>query len=211
MAETDDAYSLVSQMRHPKELVYAEYANDMKALANKARKEIVNTKKIAYSASAKDTYREEVRSLNDKLDNARLNAPRERAAQRIANSVIKSKTESNPNMSKEDLKKERNRALKVARQEVGAIARRKRNIDITDREWEAIQAGAVSENILKSILNNTDADKLRQRATPRATTSLSPGQISRIKAMSASYTQAQIAEKLNLSPSAVSKALKGAN
>ena len=211
MAETDDAYSLVSQMRHPKEIVYAEYANDMKALANKARKEIVNTKKIAYSASAKDTYREEVRSLNDKLNNARLNAPRERAAQRIANSVIKSKTESNPNMSKEDLKKERNRALKVARQEVGAIARRKRNIDITDREWEAIQAGAVSENILKSILNNTDADKLRQRATPRATTSLSPGQISRIKAMSASYTQAQIAEKLNLSPSAVSKALKGAN
>ena len=211
MAETDDAYSLVSQMRHPKELVYAEYANDMKALANKARKEIVNTKKIAYSASAKDTYREEVRSLNEKLDNARLNAPRERAAQRIANSVIKRKTDANPDMKKEDLKKERNRALKSARQEVGAIARRKRNIDITDREWEAIQAGAISENILKSILNNTDADKLRQRATPRATTTLSPGQISRIKAMSASYTQAQIAEKLNLSPSTVSKALKGAN
>ena len=211
MAETDDAFSLVSQMRHPKEVVYAEYANDMKALANKARKEIVATKKIAYSATAKDTYREEVESLKNKLDNARLNAPRERAAQRMANAVIKSKTDANPDMKKDDLKKERNRALKVGRQEVGAIARRKRNIEITDREWEAIQAGAVSENILKSILNNTDADKLRERATPRATTSVSPAQVSRIKAMSASYTQAQIAEKLGISPSAVSKALKGAN
>ena len=211
MEETDDAFSLVSKMRHPKEVVYAEYANDMKALANKARMEIVKTKKIAYSAAAKDTYREEVRSLNEKLDNARLNAPRERAAHRIANSVIKRKTDANPDMKKEDLKKERNRALKVARQEVGAISRKSRNIDITDREWEAIQAGAISENKLRDILRNTDADKLRQRATPRATSSVSPAKASQIKAMSASYTQAQIAAKLGISPSTVSKVLKGAN
>ena len=211
MAETDDAFTLVSKMRHPKEVVYAEYANDMKALANKARKEIVVTKKIEYSSTAKDTYRAEVKSLMDKLNDAKLNAPRERAAQRMANAIVKSKQETNPDMKKEDLKKERNRALNKARQDVNSISRRNRNIDITDREWEAIQAGAISENVLKQILNNTDADKLRERATPRATTQLSVGQINRIKAMSASYTQAQIAEKLNISPSAVSKALKGAS
>jgi hypothetical protein len=38
MAETDDARTLVSAARHPMELVYADYANSMKSLANQARK-----------------------------------------------------------------------------------------------------------------------------------------------------------------------------
>ena len=43
MAETDDAYTLVSKMRSPKELAYADYANFMKGLANKARLDMLNT------------------------------------------------------------------------------------------------------------------------------------------------------------------------
>ena len=53
MAETDDAYTLVSKYRHTMELVYADYANEMKNLGNKARIEMVNTGKIPYSSTAK--------------------------------------------------------------------------------------------------------------------------------------------------------------
>ena len=50
-----------------------------------------------------------------------------------------------------DVKKASQQALTKAREEVGSVSRRDRNIVITDREWEAIQAGAVSESVLKRI------------------------------------------------------------
>lgn len=217
MAETDDATTLVSENRHPKELAYAEYANDMKALANKARIEMVNTGKIEYKASAKATYQKEVDSLMSKLNTALLNSTREREAQRLANAEVQSKKkayeeENGHKMKTSDVKKLSQQALSKYRKEVGSVTRRDRNIDITDREWEAIQAGAISENKLKQILNNADADKLRQRATPRTTTTLSTAKINQIKSMSASnYTLAEIAKKLGVSTSTVSNYLKGAN
>ena len=67
MAETDDANTLVSKYKHPMELVYADYANSMKSLANKARLEMANTGKIAYDRNARKVYQEEVKSLNEKL------------------------------------------------------------------------------------------------------------------------------------------------
>lgn len=212
MAETDDAMKLVSAAKHPMELVYADYANSMKALANKARVEMVNTGKIEYSKSAKTAYSDEVASLNTKLKTAELNTVRERAAQRMANAEIKAKKDANLFESKGDMKKASQRALTKYREEVGSVSRKKRNIDITDREWEAIQAGAVSENTLKRILNNTDTAKLRQRATPRATNTLSQAKVNRIKALSNSnYSLAQIADVLGVSTSTVSKYLKGEN
>lgn len=210
MAETDDPYTLVSAAKHPMELAYAEYASNMKSLANRARIEMMNTGKIEYSSTAKKTYQAEYDSLNSKLNNALLNTTRERAAQRKANAEINSKKLADPNMKKDDIKKASQQALTKYRNEVGAISRKDRDIEITDREWEAIQAGAISENKLTQILNNTNIDKLRERATPRSTTTLSTAKINRIKAMSNSYTISQIADKFNISPSTVSKYLKGA-
>ena len=210
MAETDDAYSLVSKARHPMEMVYADYANSMKALANKARLESARTGKIEYSKAAKATYQKEVDSLNHKLNNALLNATRERAAQRKANAEVNAKRQANPDMKPGDIKKASQQALSKARDELNSVSRRDRSIKITDKEWEAIQAGAVSENTLKKILDNTDVDNLRERATPRATKELSTAKVNRIKAMSASYTLQQIADKLGVSTSTVSKYLKGA-
>ena len=210
MAETDNAYSLVSSAKHPMEMVYADYANSMKNLANKARIESANTGKIAYSKSANNAYKEEVRSLKEKLNTALLNNPREREAQRIANAKIARIKEEAPDMKKGDIKKASQRELNKARIQVGSVSRRNREIDITDDEWKAIQAGAVSENILKNILNNSNIDKLRERATPRGKkNALSDSQIIRMKALSASYTIAQIADKMGISPSTVSKYLKG--
>lgn len=212
MAETDDAYSLISEAKHPMEIAYAEYANSMKDLANKARLEMVTTGKIAYSAAAKETYSQEVKSLDKKLNDALLNTPRERAAQREANAVVISKKMADPNMKKADIKKESQRALTAARSNVGSISRRDRNIDISDREWDAIQAGAISESKLVKILANTDVDKLRERATPRTRANLTPAKMSKIRSMSNSnYTLEQIAKSVGLSKSAVSAYLKGVN
>jgi predicted transcriptional regulator len=210
MAETDDAYSLVSTSRHPMEVVYADYANDMKAMANKARVEVAKTGKIAYNAEAKKKYQAEVKSLDDKLTDAQKNRPKEREALRRANVEIQAKIKANPNAKKEDIKKWKQQAVSKYRAEVGSVKRSDRNINITDKEWEAIQAGAISETKLKDILNNTDIDKLRERATPKLTTAPSSAQIARIKAMSASnYTLAEIAKKTGFSTSTVSKYLKG--
>lgn len=208
MAETDDAMTLVSHARHPKELAYADYANSMKSLANQARMEIARTGKIEYSAEAKKAYLNEYNSLMSKLNTALLNTTRERAAQRAVAAEIKDKQQNNPDMTSGDLKKARQQAITKYRQEVGAVSRSKRNIEITDREWEAIQAGAISESKLKQILDNTSIDKLRERATPRTTSTLSQAKINRAKALSASnYTLSQIADKLGVSVSTVSKCL----
>ena len=146
-----------------------------------------------------------------KLNQAQLNTTRERAAQRMANAEIQAKQKANPNMDKSEIKKASQQALSKYRDALGSISRRDRNIDITDKEWEAIQAGAISENKLKQILDNTDVAKLRERATPRSTKSLSTSQINRIRAMSSTYTLEQIASKFNVSPSTISKYLKGGN
>lgn len=211
MAETDDAYTLVSPAKHTMELLYADYANSMKSLANKARLEMVSTGKIKYDKEANKQYKNEVDSLEGKLRDALLNTPRERAAQRMANYEVSVKQKENPDMKKGDVKKASQQALSKYRQEVGSIARRDRSIKITDREWEAIQKGAISETQLKKILNNTDIDDLRQRATPKTTNSLRPAQVNRIKALQASnYTLEEIARKLGCSTSTVSNYLKGA-
>ena len=212
MAETDDAYTLVSEARHPMELLYADYANSMKALGNEARKEMMTTGKIAYNKSAADTYKQEVSSLNSKLNDAKKNSPRERAAIRMANVEINAKKEADPNMKTSDIKKASQQAITKYRQEVGSVNRRERNIKITEREWEAIQAGAISENKLKMILDNTDVSELRQRATPRVTNSLSTAKVNKIKQMSKSnYSLQEIANSIGVSTATVSKYLKGGN
>lgn len=215
MAETDNAMTLVSEYKHPMELVYADYANSMKSLANQARVEISKTGKIAYNKEAKARYADEVRSLDEKLHNAQLNTVRERTANRMAAAVINEKKraadEAGVKLKTKDIKKDSQRALSKAREEVGSISRRDRNIKISDKEWEAIQAGAITESKLKSILNNCDPDLLRQRAMPKSSNAISSATAGRIKAMSSSYTIQQIADKLGISTSTVSKYLKGAN
>ena len=202
MAETKDAFTLVSEADTPVERAYASYANKMKALGNQARLEILATGKVPYSASAKETYQAEVDSLNAKLNVALKNAPRERQAQTMANAVVAAKKQDNPGMTSGEIKKASQQALTQARAAVGA---KRETIKITDREWEAIQAGAISENKLTQIIDNVDIDSLRQRATPRATTSLSQAKQNKIASMNASgYSTSEIAEALGVSTSTVS-------
>lgn len=186
---------------------YADYANRMKALANKARLEYVDTPTLARSASAAKTYQPEVDRLTSALRAAQLNAPREREAQRIANARAKAKIEDNNVTDKDEISKIRRAAISDARIETGANGKQTR-IVISDGEWEAIQAGAISDTTLKEILRYADPDIVRERATPRTRNEVSDARKNRIRAMANSgHTNAEIADALNLSPSAVSRVL----
>lgn len=201
MAETRDARTLSSGT--PQEEYYADYANKMKSLGNQARKEMMSAGKIEYSASAKAAYQPEVDSLMGKLNAALMNAPRERQAQLAANSVVKAKKEANPDMKKSEIKKAGQQALTAARAKYGA---KRTPISITDREWEAIQAGAISETTLREIIRNADIDVLRQKAMPKQSKEMSAAKQAKAKAMKASgYTAEEIAAAIGVSASTVHK------
>ena len=204
MAETTDARTLSSGT--PQEELYASYANHLKDMANQARLEQTRTGRIKYTAEAKEKYKEEREHLLAQLAISQANAPRERAAQIMANATMEAKRQENPDMTSKEKKKAAQQALTAARQAVGA---QRTPVEISDREWEAIQAGAISENQLYSILKATDLDKLRERATPRESTTLSSAKQNKIDAMKASgYTIDEIAKAIGVSTSTVNKYLK---
>lgn len=199
MAETEDAFKLSSGTKM--EGLYATYANNLKALANHARKTMIETPNLVYSPTAKQTYAHEVEVLKSKLSMAYRNKPLERQAQLLANKTYLAKKLANPQLDNDDLKKLRGQELERARTKIGA---RKALIEITDREWEAIQHGAVSNNVLTKILLNTDMDKLKERAMPRVHRKPTPAKILRAKSLyNLGYTQAEIADVLGLSVSTI--------
>jgi len=204
MYEADDAFELSSGT--VMESHYATYANKLKAMANEARKTSVNTTPIPYSPSAKKTYAKEVATLNAQLNVALKNAPLERQAQLLANTVVAAKKKDNPYMDNDELKKLKGQALSEARSRVGA---KKTPVDITNKEWEAIQAGAISTNKLTQILNNTDLDKVKQLATPRTTTTMTAAKTSKARSMiNAGYSTAEVADALGVSITTLTNSLE---
>lgn len=195
LADVEDAHTLSSG--HPMEVVYADHSNKLKAMANDARKEALHTPSVQVSKSAKGAYSNEVASLNAKLNIAKKNAPLERQAQSIAETIVSQKRQARPDLDAADIKKIKNQALAEARIRTGAG---KKRIQITDQEWAAIQAGAISNSKLKDILDNADLDRVRQLATPRVDKKMTSTKTLRAKAMLASgYTQAEVAQQLGVS------------
>lgn len=211
LQNTPDLHSLSSGTWQ--EEVYADYGNKLKALANRARKEYAATPRLEKSSTAAKIYAPEVAKLNSDLNIALKNQPRERQAQAIANSVVKAKMQEYPELADKSNKKLvakiRKAAIDDARVSVGASSSKKR-IEITDRQWEAIQAGAISDTKLREILRFTDPDVIKQRALPKTTTQLSTAKLNKLKAMKATghYTIAEMAEAIGVSTSTVSKYLR---
>ena len=206
MAETDDAAKLSSGTANVKEQAYVDYANELKRLANEARKESVYTPKLEYNPEANKKYKAEVKHLEDQYSLALQNAPKEREAQRIARSIVDAKKEANPDMTKAEVKKEGQRALTKARLQVGA---QRTPITISDREWEAIQAGAISDSKLDKILKYADSEAVREKATPRQKATIPPAKANKAQMMyNSGYTLAEIADALGVSTSTISKFLK---
>lgn len=201
----DDAHSLSSGT--PVERYYADYSNRLKGMANQARLDAINTPRLVYSPSANKAYATEVSSLNSKLDIALRNKPREREAQLIANTQVKLKRQANPDLEKDELKKIERQALADARLRVGA---KKDPIKVTPKEWEAIQAGAISDSKLKAILDQADMDVIRDLATPKTPRLMSSTKLRRAEALlDGGATRAEVASTLGVSLSTLDKALYG--
>lgn len=195
LGEAKDAHTLSSGT--PIEKVYADHSNKLKDLANKARLVALNTKPPPYSPQAKVAYQDQVNTLRAKLKVAQRNAPLERNAQLLANAAVRAKVDANPDMDKAERKKLEGYELTKARIRTGAG---KQRIEITDREWAAIQAGAISNNTLSQILTHADLDRVKELATPRNKIVMTDAKTSRAQAMVAlGYTQAEIADQLGVS------------
>lgn len=203
MAEAKDAFELSSGTLQ--ETIYANFANRLKNLANEARKAALFTEPDKYNPSAKKAYAAEVDSLNKKLYLAELNRPLERKAQLLMAQKLRAYLQENDDMTSDEIKKLRGRLIKEARASVGA---KKDPVEITDREWEAIQAHAVSYNTLTKILNNSDMDHIKQLSMPRNTPVMSEAKIARAKnMMNQGRTREEVAEALNVSISTLLKAM----
>lgn len=201
----DDAHDLSSG--HPVEKIYADHSNALKALANQARRSYMATPKMDRISNAAKTYHKEVASLRDKLDTSQKNAPLELQAQVIANSIYKQLIHDNPNLEAGTKKKMRYAAQEEARQRMGAN-KKKREIEITPKEWEAIQAGAIANDMLDKILKNTDLVQVRKYATPRPERVMDAHMTRRAAEMLArNATRAEVAEALGVSVSTLDRSL----
>lgn len=218
--KAEDTVSLISETKDARTLssgtiqenLYADFSNKLKAMANQARKEAVNMKGLEYSPSAAKTYAPEVASLKEKYNNMIANKPKERKAMLIANANIKAKIQEqglDPNISedKKVIKKISSVEMQRARDSVGASGR-KSKVTFTDREWEAVQAGAISDNMLTKFLNSSDSDEIVKRAMPKNVTVMTSTKMSKANAMLRSgYSYAEIAKACGVPESTVYSAL----
>jgi hypothetical protein len=199
---TDDARELISDGNRPMEQLYAAYSNDMKALGNLARRELISTKLPRKNPDAARRYAKEVDELKAAIKLASMNAPRERQAQIIANAVIRAKT-ADREVSSEEYKKISRQAIAAARLRTGA-SRKESLIELTDRQWEAIQAGALSASAMESVVRYSDMEKLSERAMPKANTAVSAHVAMRAKAMARNgATTSEVADALGISTNTV--------
>jgi len=207
MAEVKDARDLISK-EFPSEMqeIYADYANSLKALANKARAEARKVDSYLADKEAKVKYADAVTSLKEKIRNAEAHKPLEQKAQALARSILRQKKEAHPDWTDEDYKKQKKNVIKVARARMGM---KKDPVEVTPYEWEAIQAHAVSKETLKKVLTYADADKIKQYAMPRETKKMSLADINRAISMLESgrpeFTRQYVADYLQVSLSTLEK------
>ena len=216
--KAEDTVSLISETKDARTLssgtiqenLYADFSNKLKAMANQARKEAVNMKGIQRNPKAAKTYAPEVASLKEKYNNMVANKPKERKAMLIANANIKAKIQEqglDPTIDKKEIKKISSVEMQRARDSVGASGR-KSKVTFTDREWEAVQAGAISDNMLTKFLNSSDSDEIVKRAMPKNVTVMTSAKMSKANAMLRSgYSYAEIAKACGVPESTVYSAL----
>lgn len=217
MAEEKDARKLISPLKHPIEIIYANYANQMKAMGNEARKESLIKKETPYSRQAAETYKEEVKSLREKIENSKVNAALERLASRTAKVIIDERVAKYPdryNKSTPDGQKHLSKLKNQVTNQQRHIVSKQPPFPITEREWEAIQAGALHKSDVKEIINKGDSDIIKGFAMPKNSNYpiLSPANLAHAKAMlNSGFTQAEVAANFNISPSTLRRALNGKN
>ena len=124
---------------------------------------------------------------------------------------MQAKLDANPGLDKKEIKKIKTQLLNGARASVGAkkLQLGSKKLPITEREWEAVNSGAVSNNKCKLIVENADLDFLKKLSMPRTSNnSLSPARIAKVHAMNNSgFSLEEIANTLGVSATTISKYL----
>ena len=185
---------------------YVNYINELKSRKPKLDSMIDSISMPKRDPKAAIIYTDEVKSLERKLKVSKLNAPKERQAQLLAREKIKATLDEvggRDAISNEDYKRIKTQALNGARLEVGA----KRNpVDITDDEWDAIQANAISPTKLKELLDNMNDDQLKRLASPKSTSVMSDTKKAKAKQLlDNGYSLSEVANALGVSPSTISR------
>lgn len=210
LARTDNAFDLVRDPSDPVEKLYAEHANEMKAIANQARLKAVRTQEQSINTKARVVYKDEVDKLTADLKKAQAQKPLDRRADVIAGAVVKAKMQEDPLLrtDKDRKKKTERQAKAYARARLGL---EKPVIEITDRQWDAIQAGAVSKSKLRDILDYADPKRVSDLAMPRTNPVMTSAITARAKAMlSAGVSPGDVAGALGISVSTLrAAALRG--
>lgn len=202
----DDASVLLNPNSTQVEKDYVDYINKLKSKHKEVMTEIQNIKPSKRDPKAAKIYANEVKSLDKKLALSELNAPRERQAQTLASYNFKkelARLGGSDALDKDDIKKLKTQAVAGARAAVGAS---RHPVKIEDHEWEAIQANAISPDMLSRLVRHMDDDQLKELATPRKVQTISTARKSRVAMMlnNGNYTIAQIAQATGMSTSAVS-------
>ena len=207
MYAVDDAFELVGNLDDPKERLYANFANTMKKLANNSRLIAVNTDNLKRNPDSVKMYAKEVAELNDALKSVKANKYLERQAQILGNKRYYA-AKRDGNYSRDQLKRLQNECIAGARLSIGA---KKPTIDITPKQWAAIDAGAISSSLLTEIINNTSLDTIRNYTMPRRTqrslVSYTDECLIRSMAARPGVTQAEIADAMGLSASTINTIL----
>lgn len=198
-----DVLDLRSKNPTKVENLYASLAIRLKNLAKQARKESrsmqISSKET--DPALKEKYKEEIKSLNEQVDRVLSNAPLERKAQAYGNRLFSNFERDNPDLDEDHYKKARAQCIERARKRIGS---KQIKIDITDREWEAIQSGVISKTQLNKILDHANMDRVKKLAMPKQTTTLAEGKINSIITMANNgKSAAEIANSLGISISTV--------
>lgn len=184
------------------ENAYADYANRLYALANETRRAYNNTPVYKRDATAARTYKDEVTSLQKKVQEAKKNEPIERMAERATTAYMRALREDNPDLSFDEIKKYRAQKMNAERERLNPNGRYK--INPTEKEWEAIQAHAVSPDFFKQILRYSDKDYIRKLSSGRKDEVISDVQLARAKALLAQgHTWSDIAADLGVSQTTI--------
>jgi hypothetical protein len=235
MYERGNAFELLSDGQYPIEIVYGNFANEMKRLANLARKEAMACPKLVANPSAKKAFAAQLKSLDEKLDLAVSNQPRERMAQlytfckflekinenKFYISQLIEEINNDDSLTERQKKKKRKECIKensLEKEEKDKIIQqyliasrlrfdaRARLITYTPEEWLAVNSGAVSQTKFERFYRYSDKDELKKLATPKEEEIPSANKVEYILRLNAeNFPTYEIAERVGLSVGKVTK------
>ena len=212
----DNTFELTStgdrNTARPIEVVYADHAIAMKELARQARAEARKQTEFKVDKDAKIKYAKEVKDLNDKIATAERNAPLEKQAQIKANVWYRQWEEDHPEDDNDSKKRQRGILLDRARKSVGAkkLVIGSEDNPLTPKEWEAIQAHAVSRSQLEKIIKNADMQVIKKYAMPKTKTGIPAAKLARARKMvEQGYRRDEIANMLDVPQNKLLEALEG--